>query len=94
VEAFETGEGNVILVGWLKTMIPGRNGDQKDGMAKDERSEIISIKIPLDLKGKAVSYDETGNEIESYLLKKNGSGVILENLELTGGGISIIKINK
>jgi len=93
VEAFETEEGNVILVGWLKTMIPGRNGDQKDGMAKDERSETISIKIPLDLKGKAVSYDETGNEIESYLLKKNGSGVILD-LELTGGGISIIKINK
>ncbi|MGE5861677.1 MAG: hypothetical protein ACM34J_14025 [Ignavibacteria bacterium] len=94
VQSFETEEGNVMLVSWLKTMIPGRNGNQKDGMAKDERSETISIKIPLDLKGKAVSYEETGNEIESFSLKKNGSGVILENLELTGGNISIIKINK
>jgi hypothetical protein len=42
VKAFKTEEGNVILVSWLKTMIPGRNGKQKDGMAKDERSETIS----------------------------------------------------
>jgi hypothetical protein len=94
VEAFETEDGNVILISWLRTTIPGRNGTEKDGMAKDDRSESISVKIPLNLNGKAVSYDKTGNEIESFSPKKKSSGFILENLKLTGGDISIIKINK
>jgi hypothetical protein len=94
VLTFETEEGDLILISWLQTMVPGKNGDRKDGMARDDRMETISIQVPLKLNGKAVSYDEMGNEKGSITLTKNEEGIIVENLNLKGGEISIIKINK
>ena len=94
VQAFQTKDGDVIVVSWLKTTVPGRSGDQKDGMVKDNREETISINIPLALAGQAVEYDELGNEKEFSSLEKNNDNTVVKNLNLQGGGLTIIKIMK
>lgn len=94
VLTFETENGNVILVCWLRTMIPGRNGDRKDGMAEDYRTETISVRIPLTLGSKAVLYDELGMGKDFSSIEKSNGQTIIKNLTLTGGGLSIIKIMK
>ena len=94
VQAFQSKDGDVIVVSWLKTTVPGRSGDQKDGMVKDNREETISINIPLALAGQAVEYDELGNEKEFSSLEKNNDNTVVKNLNLQGGGLTIIKIMK
>ncbi|MDO8550220.1 MAG: hypothetical protein Q7S39_08740, partial [Ignavibacteria bacterium] len=94
VYTFQTEDGNVIVVSWLKTMIPGRTNGQKDGMAKDNRKETITINIPMKLNGKAFQYDELGNENEFGSVEKSGNKTSIKDLTLHGGGLSIIKIMK
>jgi len=94
VQAFQTEAGDVIVVSWLKTTLPGRTGDQKDGMVKDNRKESISINIPIKLNGTTVAFDELGKEKEFSSLEKNNDNTIINNLTLQGGGLSIIKIMK
>jgi hypothetical protein len=94
VQSFQTETGNVIVVSWLKTMVPGRTNNQKDGMVEDTRKETIAINISDELKGKAVQYDEHGNEKEFTSYETSNGKTVIKDLTLEGGGLSIIKIMK
>jgi hypothetical protein len=94
VKVFQTKDGDVIVVSWLKTMVPGRTGNQKDGMVKDNRKETITINIPFGLKGKGVEYDELGNQKDFTSIERSNGQTIIKDLNLPGGGLSIIKITK
>ncbi len=94
VQTFEMENGDVVAISWIKTMVPGKTNGSKDGMVKDTRKETISINIPMDLKGKALQYDELGNEKEFSSVEKSSGKTVIKDLTLHGGGLSIIKIMK
>lgn len=94
INAFELEDGSFVVTAWLQTMVPGRTGSDKSGMVKDTRKENINIKIIEPLKGNAVLFDELGNRQDFLNLEKENNSVTLKNIELKGGEIKIIKINK
>jgi len=94
IQTFEMENGDVVVVCWLKTMIPGRTNGQKDGVAKDTRKETITINISKKLSGNAIEYDELGNEKEFTSLESSNNKTVIKDLTLEGGGLSIIKIKK
>jgi hypothetical protein len=94
VQTFKTTDGDVIILSWIKTVVPDRINIQKDGMAKDDRQEIITIEIPFELTGKSTQFDELGNEKEFTSVERAANKTMIKDLTLYGGKISIIKIMK
>ena len=92
--AFQMEDGNVVVVAWLQTSVPGRQGNDKSGMVKDSRTEKVNVVIPLELKGKAVLYDELGAEKAFTGIKSEKGSTTLIDVKLDGGKIAIIKIGK
>ncbi len=92
--AFQTENGDVIVVAWLQTSVPGRQSEDKSGMVKDTRTEKIDIVLPVELNGNISLYDELGNE-SSFSSKMNEAGqTTLNDINLKGGKIVILKIRK
>jgi hypothetical protein len=94
VLVFEEQIGNVIVVSWLRTSIPGKREEETSGMVKDERNETIEIEIPGVLNGKARLYDELGQSAEFLSVFPEQTHTVIKNIQLKGGAISIIKIEK
>ncbi len=94
VQSFETADGDILILSWVKTATAGRKDVQNDGMTKDNRKENITIEIPVKLKGKSILYDELGNEWEFTTIERSANKTVIKDLTLYGGGISIIKIMK
>ncbi|MGE5352410.1 MAG: hypothetical protein ACM3P0_10025, partial [Acidobacteriota bacterium] len=90
---FQDENGDVTVVAWLKTNLPGERHDTT-GMVKDTRVEHIGLTIPATLKGDATQYTELG-EAQKYtnVVRKNGA-TILNGITLKGGEIFILKIKK
>lgn len=94
VHSFETRNGDVILVSWVQTSVPGERGEDKSGMVKDTRVEKISITVPGKRNGKVKMYNELGVESEYAGVQSSGNSVIVPDLELAGGKVVILKIEK
>lgn len=90
--AFQDEKGNVIVAAWLKTHVPGEDVKTDQGL-KDTRSESIDVEIPMSLSGKVTMYDELG-AAKDYKSEKSGNGVTLKGLELQGGKVVFIKLEK
>jgi hypothetical protein len=84
----------VIVVGWLKTKVDGKRGEDKSGNVKDTRKEFIELTLPMKLSGKAESYDELGNAREFKNIERQANATTLQEVTLIGGEIAIIKIMK
>ncbi len=93
VHAFEQEDGDVIVVGWLQTMVAGRRGDIGDGSHVDGRSEAISVSVPRALDGAATRYDELGNTQELAAPRRSGDETHLD-LTLKGGQVQIVHLSK
>ena len=92
VNAFQFEDGSVVVISWLVNAAPGREGEDRSGMAVDSRTETILVSIPL-LPGKNVmSYNELGKSKPFNNLSSDQNGTVLKNIKLEGGKISIIKI--
>ncbi len=94
VHCFETDKGDVIVVGWLKTCIPGRVGDQPIGNLVDLRRESVSLDLPVKLAGGATSFNELGVRQSFTDLDNTGEKTRITSLPLAGGGITIVRISK
>jgi hypothetical protein len=94
VHAFETEAGDVIVGAWLKTAVRGTALKDLSGKAQDGRSELIEVRLPMTLKGKATIYDELGNAKEFTSVERRGNETILKAWQLRGGEVALIKITK
>jgi hypothetical protein len=92
VNAFENEDGSFIVTAWIQTTVPGRNGDDKSGMMKDTRKEIISIQLLSNLNGSVTLYDELGNKKDFGSAEKKGDTLILTDVSLEGGKIAVFEI--
>jgi hypothetical protein len=92
VHAFEMEDGSVAVVGWLKTCIKGRIGDQKPGNLKDTRSETITLTLPIKGGKTAALFDELGNQRPFKDISVHHGKTVITGLTLKGGEIAILKI--
>ncbi|MEO8398552.1 MAG: hypothetical protein ABI550_01925 [Ignavibacteriaceae bacterium] len=92
VNTFQNEDGSFIITAWIQTTIPGKTGDDKSGMVKDQRKETINIEILKTVEGNATLYDELGNEKEFSSIEKKNTSTILKNVNLEAGKIFIFKI--
>jgi len=92
--AFRRQDGSVILVSWLQTCLPAHRTADSTGAVRDDRHETLSVALPLALKGQAHLYDHLGNEKPLASLRREKGRTLVENIELTGGMVSIIRIEK
>lgn len=92
VNAFENEDGSFIVTAWLQTAVPGRTGNDKSGKVKDTRKEKINVEIKSSLNGLVTLFDELGNKKEFNNVEKKGNSIILKDINLAGGKISILEI--
>lgn len=85
--------GDVIVVAWLQTHIPGRR-DVFTGDAVDKRIEKIKLQIPYALSNKATLYNELGEGKEYSKINVDKNKTTLDEVELHGGKIVVIEIKK
>lgn len=91
VHAFEFADGSLAVVGWLKTSIPGRVSGATEGNLADNRRESIEVALPLAGIHTSIQLDELGTEVNRKTIDPRKGPL---TLDLTGGGITIIKITK
>jgi len=94
VLVFQNEDGSVIIVGWLQTNIPENRTENTSGEVKDTRQVYITLSLPYVLHGKAKLYDPLGSEEDFDWIKSGQNNTIVENIELKGGKVVIIKIEK
>lgn len=93
VHSFMMEDGSWIMTAWLKTTDYGDRKKDNPGEVKDTRSEKIDLSLPAKAGGKALLYDEIGNSKDLKLTRNNGH-IIIDDLELRGGKVAVIKIVK
>jgi len=91
---FENEDGSVIVVGWLQTNKPHKRSEDKTGMVRDTRRESVIVTLSFTLNGDAVLYDELGNEQAFTAVDWGPESTVLYDFPMSGGGITIVKINK
>ncbi|UCE07336.1 MAG: cellulase family glycosylhydrolase, partial [bacterium] len=94
VLVFQNEDRSVIIVGWLQTNIPEKRVGNSNGDVKDNRQEILSISFPFELRGKAMLFDHLGTEKACDRIKLEKKKTIIENIELKGGEVVIIKLDR
>ena len=92
VHAFELEDGSVVVVGWLKTSIKGKVYPGPAGNLKDTREEMVTLSIPMKKGSRAQSFDELGNAGPSTRIAPKQGKIVIGDLKLTGGGITILRI--
>jgi len=93
VHSFEMENGSWIVTAWLKTTDYSDRGKNHSGTIKDTRVEKIDIMLPVALNGKVTLYDEVGNA-KDYKVNRTGNNISIDDLELKGGEIVILKLEK
>ena len=92
IHGFKNEDGSVTVVAWLKTCVPGKRGDDTSGNVKDIRVEKIRLRIPGEFAGKATMYNEQGTERTFTAIEKNKDALVIPDLQLRGGEVSILVI--
>lgn len=92
VHAFEQEDGDVIVVAWLRTRIPGRQGDVGRGDHEDTRVETVPVSVPRALQGDAVLYDAVGTATPFTGLRRDAGATAFE-LTLEGGQVYVLEVN-
>lgn len=91
VHAFRMEDGSVAVVGWLKTHVGGRLVANAGTLA-DERREQVELVLPMKRAARAFAYDALGNARPYRTAKIRDGQAVLRDVQLTGGGITIISI--
>ena len=94
VYCFENEHGSVLVIGWLKTHVTDKPREDKEGMLKDARLEKVSLVIPKALGGKALQYNELGEEKPFAGAQVKANKTLVNDLPLRGGEIVILKLAK
>jgi hypothetical protein len=86
-------DGSTAVVAWLKTNVKGRVLSGKKGNLKDTRRETIALDLPGSGTVKATMYTELGVGTPYNGVAVRNGRVLVDNLELAGGSIAILKID-
>jgi hypothetical protein len=92
--SFENEDGSIITVVWLQTTNYGKRINNKSGMMKDTRNEKVDFTFPYSLKGEITLFDELGNKKDIKSVNRSDEEITINNFELEGGKIYIVKIDK
>lgn len=85
VNLFQTVDGQIIVVAWLRSSLPAEVAD-KSGMLDDRRSENISVELPCRQPKPQGYFDPEGRRVPAPAKVANHS---LEGLTLHGGHVLI-----
>lgn len=91
--AFQTANGNIVVIAWLQTYVPGTRDDVASGKIVDRRSANISLNFPFPLGANASITDEVGNPSGALTLERHGNSSELPNLRLRGDRIAVIQVS-
>lgn len=95
VRVFETESGDVVIVGWVHTHVPGKSGEIRDGSVEDTRVESVDITVKKRLKSEATLYNELGESSEyNGKIQQKRNETIIPEFTMKGGEITIVKIKK
>lgn len=99
VHSFQNEDGSIIICAWLKTSNPGSRGNDRSGNAIDKRKQKIAVTIPLlNINYKtAILYDELGMKKKfpgSIKKESSASSIIINDIELFGKDVTILKLTK
>ncbi|MCF7802645.1 MAG: beta-galactosidase [Candidatus Marinimicrobia bacterium] len=94
LRVFEKKNGDVIVVGWVNTHVPGKTGDVRDGSVKDTREETVRVAIKKALKGDATLYNELGEASKYKKVERKKGKTVLPEFTMKGGEITIIELSK
>jgi hypothetical protein len=81
IHAFETPDGKVIVIGWIKNYVPGTRGTNVSGQVFDSRSERVSILFPFFIGSEATVFNEAGKlsqGISVFRIDCDAKGPVLE----------------
>ncbi len=92
IHAFQNEDGSVIIVGWLKTQVPGKLFAEPVGTLKDYRKEVVSVTVPGKVAGQVAAYNERGEEKPFTGVRRAETNTTLDGIALTGGTVVVITI--
>jgi hypothetical protein len=90
VHAFEKRDGEVVVVGWLKTYVPGTREGPVSGNAIDKRQATISLSFPAPLASSGEAYNELGDHRGTLRLQQQRRTTHLPNVKLRDGRITVL----
>jgi hypothetical protein len=90
IHVFETPDRRVIVIGWIKTYVPGTRGTNASGEMRNSRAERVSLEFPFAAGNQARVWDETGQKCGTIpVLSANGRARIPE-LEITNDHVRVL----
>jgi len=89
IHAFETPDGKVIVIGWIKNYVPGTRGTNVSGDVRDSRSERLSISFPFPIGNEASVFNEAGKLCEGISVFRIDRDAKIPVLEITNGYVNI-----
>ncbi|MBI2619835.1 MAG: cellulase family glycosylhydrolase [Ignavibacteriales bacterium] len=94
IHAFEQEDGNVIVVGWLRTFVRGTRTNGMTGSMKDTRSEVVDVRLPAKLRGTVAAFDDQGSRTAAPKVERSARETTIRGWTLRGGEVSIITLSK
>jgi polysaccharide biosynthesis protein PslG len=88
VNVFQTKDGRVIVVGWLRSSVI-QEVPQKTGMLLDHRAETVSLQLPCSGARLARAYDAEGAIVATSAQVRYG---MLRNMRLSGSRVFIAEL--
>jgi hypothetical protein len=87
VHAFENTDGHIVVAAWLRTYVPGADGNRADsGAAK------IDLDFPFRIKNSAQIFDESGNKCGNLSVVSHKRTTRLSNLHLSRDHVTVLTL--
>lgn len=92
--AFETPNGNVVVVAWLRTYVPGLGAPASDGNAPDLRKVAVSLQVSLPTKSRGAVFDELGDPLGTVRAFTHKHGVGIFHFLLEDGTVTVVELHR
>jgi hypothetical protein len=90
IHVFETPDGRVIVIGWIKTYVPGTRSTNARGNLRDLRTETVSLEFPFAVGNQARVFDETGRKRGAIPVVSINDHARIPELEITNDHVRVL----